>query len=150
MEVKIEVNTKALNQELSRAKEKLSDLTPLMATLAQTLYTITDESFDAERSPDGTPWANLAPSTWRYKKSGRKLYESSTLRDSLYAHSDKTIAQVGVNASAKGFQYGLSHQFGSTKRHIPARPFFPIDRHGTLMSQAQEELIAQIVEYFKL
>jgi hypothetical protein len=33
MEVKIEVNTKALDQELSRAKAKLSDLTPLIATL---------------------------------------------------------------------------------------------------------------------
>ena len=150
MEVKLEVNTANVDAALAAVQQKVESLAPLMATLAEQLYTITDESFDAQRSPDGSAWVDLAPATWRYKQTPKKLYESGTLRDSLYAQSNEHEAVVGVNASSGGFQYGLSHQFGSSKRHIPARPFLPIDRHGDLMSQTEAELIETIMEYFKI
>jgi len=150
MEVTFTLNTRAVDDALRQLTKRLHNTAPLMATLAEQLYTITDESFDAQRSPDGTPWADLAPATWKYKQSGRKLYESGTLRDSLYANSSPTHAEVGVHAVNKGFEYGLSHQFGAQKRNIPARPFFPLNDDGTLMDFAEADIVETIIAHFEL
>ena len=150
MEVILEIQSGGVTDALERLSAKVEDLSTLMATLAEQLYTITDESFDANRSPDGTAWADLAPATWRHKQSGRMLYESGTLRDSLYSSSDAHTAMVGVNASSNGFQYGLSHQFGAPSRNIPARPFLPVYDDGTLMSSAEAELVQSVMAYFEI
>ncbi len=54
-------NIEAVQRELRRLAQKSEDLTPLMADIAETLFSLSDEAFEAERAPDGTPWPDLAP-----------------------------------------------------------------------------------------
>ena len=145
MVIDITIHDTQLTEALGQLRARVSDLSPAMADIAETLQTITDEAFSAERSPDGTPWADLAPATWRHKRSPHKLFESGTLRGSLYADSSAHEARVGVHASAHGFPYGIVHQFGSAK--TPARPFLPLTDTGNL-SQGVPEQILDILEAY--
>ena len=145
MQIHIDIDTAPVAEAITRLCTRVSDLHPAMADIAETLYTLTDEAFDAERSPDGTAWADLAPATWRYKKTNKKLFEDGTLRGSLYADSSAHEARVSVNAHARGYPYGAVQQFGS--KHVPARPFLPIDADGALLGDIPEQLIDLLENY---
>jgi len=147
--IKIELKAKELQQTLNDLYKKSQNLQPLMAQIAQTLYTITDESFDNQASPAGVPWQPLSPSTQKNKKTNKILFESGNLRGSLTAFGTHNQAIVGVNATYKSFPYGLTHQFGSTKLNIPARPFLPVDENYQLYSGVIEDILALVEDYFK-
>lgn len=145
MQIAIAIKDAKLSGVIDRLLSRASDLHPAMADIAETLYTITDEAFDTERSPDGTAWADLAPATWRYKKTNKKLFEEGTLRGSLYADSSAHEARVSVNAHARGYPYAAVQQFGS--KHVPARPFMPIGTDGALLGDIPEQLIDLLENY---
>lgn len=53
------------------------------------------------------------------------LQDTGTLRGSITAKADQHSVTVGSNVS-----YAKTHQLGSKKRHIPARPFLPTPESG--------------------
>ena len=143
--IRIVVDDRELSDALRRLRSRAEDLSPFMADAAELILTVTEEAFDAQRSPDGTPWPDLAPATWKRKRTRRKLYESGNLQGSLSADSDAHSATVGVGATSRGFAYGIVHQLGS--RRVPARPFLPVDESGALTESVKEELLELLERY---
>lgn len=45
--------------------------------------------------------------------------------------------------------YAAEHQWGNPSRNVPARPFFPMYRNGTLTPYAQREVIAAGLKEFE-
>jgi len=148
MAVEIEIHDRELQQGLARLRRRLDDLSPVLADTAEHLLTVTEEAFEAQRSPGGKAWPDLAPATWRHKRTPKMLYESGALQGSLTPESDSHEARLGVNATSRGFPYGIVHQFGS--RRVPARPFLPVDQSGALEASVVEEILDLFRDYLEL
>ena len=78
---------------------------------------------------------NLRPSPWEPRKDKARhplLLRSTTMwRSIVYRVTAPDTVEVGTSA-----KYAPYHQFGT--KHIPARPFFPIDKYGNLTPDAQK------------
>lgn len=107
---------------------RLRDLSPVLAIVAEDIKTLTDDSFQESRSPDGKRWKPLAPATIRQRRQGssKPLIDTGTLRASISARAGKRTVRFGTNVP-----YAPVHQFGG--EHIPARPFLPVTPGGELM-----------------
>ena len=147
MQINISSNLDKVQQKLEQLSKKGQNLKPLMAEVANLLQQTTEESFENQTSPDGTPWADLDPKTKKSKK-GKPLYESGRMQESLSVFSTASSAGAGFNAKAKnGFPYPAVHQFGS--EHVPARPFLPIDQDGDISGDLREGILDLAVEFFE-
>ena len=146
MQITINSNLDQVQAKLEQLAKKGQNLKPLMAEVANLLQQTTEESFDNQASPDGTPWADLDPKTEKRKK-GKPLYESGRMQESLSVFSTATSAGLGFNAKAQnGYPYPAVHQFGS--EHVPARPFLPIDDDGDIADDLKESILELAVSYF--
>lgn len=88
------------------------DRSALMAAIAESLRTSTDERFDTETSPDGVAWKRSI----RASGGGKTLTDSSRLRNSIHARSSEKGAEIGTNTI-----YAATHQFGESGRTIRAK-----------------------------
>lgn len=78
--------------------------------------------------------ASLRPSTWPARKKPAPhplLILSGNLRQSINSSGN----EIRISAP-----YAAAHQLGSTKRSIPARPYFPADKDGNLTDDAIDAL----------
>lgn len=126
-----------------------------------------ERSFETETSPFGERWKPISAKTAlryaggrkrAYTKSGKRqkkgfldkfgaggskkiLRLSGDLADNWHIKSTKNSVTVSNNSSNNGFAYGLTHQFGSSKLNIPARPFLPIDSNGELEPNLKENIL---------
>lgn len=117
------------------------------------LFNSAERAFETQTSPFGEAWQPLHHKTINKKKHDKILIHTGTLKNSLYKQVQDLTGFVGVNASFKDFQYGLSHQFGSlatTKRawDIPERPFLPIDLEGNIPSSIEDKIERNLLEWF--
>ena len=120
----------------------------LLEAVGRPLYNATSKAFQTQTSPFGQKWKALNAATLKAKKGrGKILLDRGKLSDSLAIQVSNKKLFVGVNAGEK-FQYGLSHQFGSKKRNIPARPFLPIDENGLLPDEMVKKIQRNLREYF--
>ncbi|MDL0088150.1 phage virion morphogenesis protein [Campylobacter gastrosuis] len=107
------------------------------------------DAFVDESSPFGDKWQELSNKTKEYKK--KKGKSSKILRDSgnLYSkwevRSTANSVTVSNNSQNNDFAYGLSHQYGSNKRNIPARPFLPVDKSGNLEKKLKSNIKKLII-----
>lgn len=159
MQVNIEIQgIETLEAALTKLSNKAQNLEPVFHDMGNTLTAGIEESFDNEKSYDGTSWEALSPSTLAYKDKhgGNKILQSkdSNLYESIGFNIDRNSLVVGVNAySDEGYPYPLVHQFGTDKAGksgnvtIPARPFMPIDKNGKLYDGVQKELIGLLEDY---
>jgi len=159
MKVNIELKgIEQLESTFDALAQKAQNLTPVFHDLGNTLTQGIEDSFDNERSYDGTSWEALKPSTLAYKtKHGAsKILQSkdSNLYESIAYEASSNALFVGVNAySDEGYPYPLVHQFGTNKAgrnkntEIVARPFMPIDDNGELYVGVKEELLELLEEY---
>lgn len=117
-----------------------------------TANTIKD-AFINESSPFGDKWQELSKKTKEDKK--KKGKSSKILRDSgnLYSNwevrSTANSVTVSNNSQNNNFAYGLSHQYGSGKRNIPARPFLPVDKNGNLEKKLKSNIKKLIISRTK-
>lgn len=106
-----------------------ADLGPLMADLAEGLLHRTEDRFDRQRAPDGTPWAPLSPryAARKAKKKGSAplLVFEGRLRGELRSEWGPDFAEVATAP----LPYAALHQFGGTPgmppgpAAVPARPY---------------------------
>lgn len=93
-----------------------------------------EESFENESSPFGQKWAPLKANTARVKArrgaSSKILRDEGDLADRWLVGVEDDGVSISNNIQSKGYAYGKAHQFGT--KHIPARPFLPIDDSGNL------------------
>jgi phage virion morphogenesis protein len=117
---------------MSALAERLRDMTPILTVLAEDTRTLIDDSFQASKSPDGTPWAPLSDATIRIKPrraGGKPLVDTARLRNSITAVGGTSSLRFGTNT-----KYAGPHQLGANVRvfgrgspkTLQARPFLPI------------------------
>ncbi|WP_170000335.1 phage morphogenesis protein [Campylobacter sp. RM9328] len=160
----IQAKLKTLEGSLSGAQIKVK-----LNTVGGMILNSIEKSFDDERSPFGERWKPISANTAfayvggrkkAYTKNGktqragflakfgakgskRILWQSGNLATRWIVKSDSSSVTVSNNSSNKGFAYGLTHQFGSSKLNIPARAFLPIDSGGNL----EKKLTKRINDY---
>jgi phage gpG-like protein len=124
-----------ISPALYRALERMQDRRPALAAAGGALESVATRAFrDAELRP--AEWPPLAESTQRRRPGGQPLIDTGALLRSLAA-KEPTQERVEVASSR---EYALFHQFGT--KHMPARPFFPVDAGGKLTERAGLEVQA--------
>ena len=86
-------------------------------------------------------WAELSPSYAR--KVGRTyatLLVTGKLRDAIKVDTANGAEGVKVAASNDDVPYARAHQLGYPPNNLPARPYFPMDRSGTVIESARLEI----------
>lgn len=138
---RIGVDDEPVRDALARLLAAGEDLTPAMDAIGGALVLSTEERFEFERAPGGSPWP---PSIRALLTGGKTLSESGRLGDSITHEADSDSVRVGTNV-----RYAKTHQFGATIRaktaktlaffipglgwrrkvsvRIPPRPFLGID-----------------------
>lgn len=98
---------------------------PLMRQLGEYLVNSTQDRFDTQQAPDGTPW-HISDARMLVKRIKKILTESSRLRDSIIPAATATSIEWGTNVI-----YAAPHQFGKITKPHDIRPkhgqalFFP-------------------------
>ena len=126
--------------DTSRFDRMLSDLPAAMARAQQKSLkaiggVVKRHTVDAFRDP------SLRPSPWPPRKSGGThplLIKSGNMRQGIgyRLQGDDTVV-VGTPAKYAGY-----HQTGT--KHMPARPFFPVDKNGNLTPRVMDDIMANV------
>ena len=154
----MQIDVKGLDNlqiKLNQFKNDLTHAEPLMAKLANHLHVMVEVSFEREQSPDGKKWTPIKPNK-KDPHPKKILWSSGAMQGSLYRNVTKDTAIVGLNAiSPSGFQYPLTHQFGTSNAWgkgitVPARPFLPIDSKGYIYEGVEKELMEIVDDYVEL
>ena len=143
--LEIKLDTSQFDRELSSILQRLQNPSSLMAAVAQSMESQTQQAFYQEGQPGGGKWKDLDDSTksQRAKEGswpGPILNRSggSGLLGSVMSTSTSVTATVGAG-SGKSAAYAAIHQFGGQagrgrKVTIPARPYLPITGAGSSAS----------------
>ncbi|PTW61427.1 phage virion morphogenesis protein [Breoghania corrubedonensis] len=112
--ITIEIDDKLILAKLDRVAAQGRDTGPAMDAIGAYMLTSTQQRFERETSPDGTPWQPLARRTVRERaKRGfvpvRILRRRGFLYQSLTFEASPSEAAVGTNNPYAGI-----HQFGGT------------------------------------
>jgi len=157
---------------LNRIMNATQNTEPAMRAIGEVVMEISKRSFDNSASPDGTPWAAnseatilqyLEKTTGNYKKDGTLSAKGQTRainKRPLIGQSGDLQRQFSYIATAdsvtisNSMVYAAMEQFGGTKQQfphlwgdIPSRKFMPIADDGSLMDQAEEEVIQIMQDY---
>lgn len=140
---------------LGKLRSRASDMTPVMTDIGEELVSRILDSFEREASPYGEKWAPLKPATilgrarrFKTKKAKqaavanpRILQDTGTLRTSIEIQS---VGHDHVTVWSRE-DYAATHQFGSARKNIPARPFFPVrEDRVDLPPEWQKAIVNQI------
>lgn len=113
--VEISAGGGRIGQELERLAAKLADLHDPLAEMGEMLVASTHARFGQGVTPEGAPWAPLAPSVVAQKKGPGILRESFHLQGSIRYQVSGDELRVGTD-----LPYAAAHQFG-----LPARTIRP-------------------------
>lgn len=110
----------AINR-LIRASQRLR---PVFASFGKHLLEEVEERFRTQTDPDGQPWVDLKPATWRRKKNNKILTETTRLRGSFSYEATDAGLELGTPVV-----YAPIHQFGGQIEHEARQQelFFKID-----------------------
>lgn len=139
-------------RQLNAAAQAGQDLTPLMRDVGEYLQRTTRERFDAERDPDGQPWAPLSETYRRRKK--RNKHRILTLDGNLHGTITYQAGPTELLLGSPLVYAGTMHfgapkgSFGATQSgqpipfgDIPARPIFG------LSTEDEAEITALVADY---
>lgn len=126
-----------VRDRIERLQRKIGDLTPAMKEVGELMLLSTDQRFENEIAPSGTPWQRLSPRTIALKQQqGRimKILQSTGLmrsRTSYRALSDRCI--VGNNdVKARKHNLGIG---------VPRREFLGVSEEDRI------EIVAILDDY---
>jgi phage virion morphogenesis protein len=156
----ITVNDAQVMAALEMLRARAADMKPVMTDIGEELVSRILDSFEREATPYGDKWAPLKPATIlgrarRFKTGKAKqsavanpriLQDTGTLRTSIEIQS---VGSDHVNVWSR-VEYAATHQFGSARKNIPARAFFPVREDGVDLPPAwQESVLNQITRHLK-
>jgi phage virion morphogenesis protein len=110
--LKVDVDDSRSGAVLAELAERMEDLRVPLLDIAEYLHQSTNDRFIKQVSPDGAPWAPLAPSTIARKKSSRILRQDGNLQDTIRHRVSSDELEFGTNRP-----YGAIHQFGGKIEH---------------------------------
>ncbi len=140
-------NIEQLNAYLKSLEDKLSQkqLQYPLNSAGNRIRNIIEESFEYQKDPiSDKSWTPLKKSTKMRKlkkgKSDKILRKDGALEDNWEIATTKEV-KVFNNSKANKLGYGIVHQFGSSKKKIPARPFLPVNEDGELDKKLEKEVL---------
>lgn len=118
--LKVEIDDREVLKALQRLQDAGANMQGAFADIGEYLLISHRERWDRQVSPDGTPWAPLAPQTVKYKKKNQDkiLVLDGNLRDLLRYQDRPDGLEFGTDRI-----HGATHQFGREDAGISARPF---------------------------
>lgn len=135
--IQFDIESRQVLDTLGEMLRNIDDPQPAFREIGEYLDMAHRDRFDAQRAPDGSPWAPLSPVTRARKKKNtdKVLVLDGYLRDTLRYQESPTELLFGTDRV-----YGAVHQygagqgaFGTTRRggpipwgDIPARPWLGI------------------------
>lgn len=128
----------AVEAKLAVIAATFGDLTGLMTHLGGVLETQTDDRFETETAPDGSPWK---PSLRARQQGGKTLQDRVILKNSIHSVAGPSSVEIGTNLiyagvhqggatirakTASGLRFQLPGKLGWRRMmqvEIPARPY---------------------------
>lgn len=119
--LELEIDDAALVDAIDGLARQMRDLRPVFADIGEYLVEAHHRRFLAQRAPDGTPWAPLAPASVARKRrhAGRILWLDGYL-----------AGLPRYNASAQGLVFGSGRVYGAVHQFGAARGAFGRTRRG--------------------
>ena len=145
----ISLDASSLEHGLGQLLKNATHPRPMMKAIAAELLSITEDNFESE-SWGGKKWSANA-------RSGKILQKSGQLAASIHTASGNNFARIGTNKP-----YAAIHHLGGTIKaknkpylvfkvgdgfrrvkqvKIPARPYLPMSKGGTLQAGAESRLL---------
>lgn len=121
-----------LEELLERLKQVENlDKAGLNNAIAEALRSNTEERFEKQQSPEGTPWKRSIRAA---AGGGQTLVKTAGLKNSVHARASEAGAEVGTN-----LKYAATHQFGASGRTIRAKnkPFLSFQMDGRWIRKKQ-------------
>jgi phage virion morphogenesis protein len=151
----ITIDDRAVLQALSELRARVQNTKPAMKDIGEELVSRILDSFEREASPYGEKWAPLKPATilgrarrFKTKKAKRAavanpriLQDTGALRSSIEIQS---VSNDHVTVWSRQPYAGV-HQFGSARKNIQARRFFPIREDRVDLPPEWSDAIRRIV-----
>ncbi len=123
MDIKLEVDDRAVKEALRRLSERMEDMTPVMRRIGELLVSSVQENFNREGRYSGPGswrggskrWKPLSRSTIKQRERlgywpGQILTRTGRLKSSINYHAGRDYVAVGTNLI-----YAAIHQFGVDK-----------------------------------
>ena len=159
MQVTLEIlELPAVKRKLEEIGQNISNTAPLMNEMGQYLATMTRDSFDEKKDPNGRNWTPLSNATVQKKlkkgKPNKLLFQEGDLQDRFIYHIEENEIAIGTNANNDGFLYPAVHQFGTDNAwgrgiKVEARAFMPITLDGKLYDDVENEIGEIVVEFIE-
>lgn len=160
--LRIDQNLDPLIAALTRASDRLGDLTDVMDDIGNEMLESTLDNFRKQESPDGNPWAAKSQATLDHYARTRSTYDLRPLHLDGSLSSDISVARGPdfVEWGSSAIQAAVM-QFGATKGEfgnaangspipwgdIPARPFLGIGPEDeTAILATIEEWLSGLLE----
>lgn len=122
--ISVEVRAEEAQRRLNKLAQQLENRRPVNKLLSTKLFAMVMENFDRE-GHEGVPWADLAPSTWRWKRKrgyDKILQNTGALRQSFLPFSDNDSAGVGALSIREHADISAKHEEGIG---VPKRKMLP-------------------------
>ena len=155
--ITIEVNDRSVLDALERLRRGLTDMTPVMADVAQALASASERQFASQSGPLG-PWPHLQDVTTGMRTErgtwpGQMLQVSAGgLAASVQTSHGSNFARIGTNKV-----YAAMHMFGGTTspasmipgKKIPARPYLPFNPETQEITAEANQTVLEILEGYR-
>ena len=146
----ISLDASSLEHGLGQLLKNATHPRPMMKAIAAELLSITEDNFENENWGGQIPWKPT-------HRGGKILQKSGQLAASIHTASGSNFARIGTNKP-----YAAIHHLGGTVKaknkpylvfkvgdgfrrvkqvKIPARPYLPISKGGTLQAGAESRLL---------
>ena len=129
---------------LDSISSRLSNLSPAMESIGQTMQSRVSARFESETDPLGHPWAPWAASTRAsYPKGGNRriLDRYNDMLNGLSHRADATSARIGFDK-----YYATYHEFGTEK--MPRRGLLMADPDSGTLAPGDEAAVLDILSTF--
>lgn len=157
--MQIDIHGLAENRkELTGMIERIKQPEKVLKLIAQDAVTFSRDSFRSETDPEGKPWKDLQPATWKRKL--EKGYTKKLVNKSILQNSVNVVTKGGSVALSM-IAYGLPHQFGPKGGERAdggqkKRAFLPFEKVGEKLEVVStgrgakfvERITRRIVNYF--
>jgi phage virion morphogenesis protein len=140
VKIKIE-GQERLEAALSGLASRAADLRPALADIGEYLMLAHEERFDAQKSPDGEPWAPLSE---RYQARKKRNRDKILVLDDVLAGTLRYQTTASSLLFGTDRIYGATHQFGREEAGIPARPFLGLSSRDE--DEAARLILAHLAE----
>lgn len=148
--ITIEVKDQEVLATLSKLTRGLSNMTPVMADIAQALASESERQFATQFGPLG-PWPGLAESTIKSRAKagtwpGRMLQVSAGgLAPSVQTAHGATFASISSNKPYSAIQMFGGQAGRGGRSTIPARPYLPFNPQTEELSDPANKTVLEVL-----